>query len=138
VVQHDTSLTLLDDVLRGRVTRRGLLARAGALGLGTAAMATLVRLHDATVRAQGSAPSGSVTWALESDPANLIPFGGISTSNMWGKEFMYDSLLAWDKDLNIIPALAESYEAAPDATSYTFKLRQAWYSTMGSRSRRSM
>ncbi len=124
MVQHDTSLTLLDDVLRGRVTRRGLLARAGALGLGTAAVAKLVRLHDATVRAQGSAPSGSVTWALESDPANLIPFGGISTSNMWGKEFMYDSLLAWDKDLNIIPALAESYEAAPDATSYTFKLRQ--------------
>ncbi len=123
MVQHETSLTLLDDVLRGRVTRRGLLARAGALGLGTAAMARLVRLHDATVRAQG-APSGSVTWALESDPANLIPFGGISTSNMWGKEFMYDSLLAWDKDLNIIPALAESYEAAPDATSYTFKLRQ--------------
>jgi peptide/nickel transport system substrate-binding protein len=43
---------------------------------------------------------------------------------MWGKEFMYDSLLEWDKDLQIQPALAESYEVAPDATSYTFKLRQ--------------
>src|SRR5690606_3258279 len=72
----------------------------------------------------GGTPTGSVTWALPSDPANLIPFGGVSTSNMWGKEFMYDSLLAWDRDLNIVPALAESWEAAPDATSYTFKLRQ--------------
>ena len=68
--------------------------------------------------------TGSITWALESDPANLIPFGGVSTSNMWGKEFMYDSLLEWDQDLQIQPALAESYEVDADATSYTFKLRQ--------------
>ncbi|HEY8447229.1 MAG TPA: ABC transporter substrate-binding protein [Thermomicrobiales bacterium] len=125
MAQHDTSVSLLNDVLRGRVTRRGLLARATALGLGTAAIGTLVRLHDTAARAQsGGTPTGSVTWALPSDPANLIPFGGVSTSNMWGKEFMYDSLLAWDRDLNIVPALAESWEAAPDATSYTFKLRQ--------------
>jgi len=43
---------------------------------------------------------------------------------MWGKEFMYDSLLEWDRDLVIQPALAESYEVNEDATSYIFKLRQ--------------
>jgi peptide/nickel transport system substrate-binding protein len=43
---------------------------------------------------------------------------------MWGKEFIYDSLLEWDRDLNIQPALAESYEVSPDATSYTFNLRR--------------
>ena len=66
---------------------------------------------------------GKLVWALESDPVNLIPYGGVSTSNMWGKEFIYDSLLAWDKDLNVIPALAESYDQ-PDATSYVFHLRK--------------
>ncbi len=66
---------------------------------------------------------GKLVWALESDPVNLIPYGGVSTSNMWGKEFIYDSLLAWDKDLKIIPALAESYDQ-PDATSYVFHLRK--------------
>jgi len=35
----------------------------------------------------------------------------------------YDSLLAWDKDLKVIPALAESYEA-PDDKTYIFKLRK--------------
>ena len=54
---------------------------------------------------------------------NLIPFGAVSTSNMWGKEFMYDSLLEWDRNLNIRPALAESFET-PDANTYIFKLRK--------------
>jgi peptide/nickel transport system substrate-binding protein len=42
---------------------------------------------------------------------------------MWGKEHMYDSLLEWDRDLNIQPALAESYDT-PDDTTYVFHLRQ--------------
>lgn len=80
----------------------------------------------ATTSAPATLPGkkgGKLVWALESDPVNLIPYGGVSTSNMWGKEFIYDSLLAWDKDLKVIPALAESYEQ-PDATSYVFHLRK--------------
>ncbi|MEA2586885.1 MAG: peptide/nickel transport system substrate-binding protein [Thermomicrobiales bacterium] len=126
MTQSEGSLSLLNDVLRGRCSRRDLLTRAAALGIGTSAIATMVGLHDRAVQAQtpDTEPTGAITWAIESDPVNLIPFGATATSNMWGKEFMYDSLLEWDKDLNILPALAESYEAAADATSYTFKLRQ--------------
>jgi peptide/nickel transport system substrate-binding protein len=127
MTRADDSLSLLNDVLRGRCSRRDLIARAAALGLGTAAVANVVGVLDrgeAAAQTPPAEPTGSVTWAIESDPVNLIPYGATAGSNMWGKEFMYDSLLAWDKDLNIVPALAESYEAAPDATSYTFKLRQ--------------
>ena len=42
---------------------------------------------------------------------------------MWGKEFMYDSLLEWDKDLNIKPALAETWET-PDDRTWIFRLRK--------------
>jgi peptide/nickel transport system substrate-binding protein len=129
---HRDEMALLNAVLRGRVGRRDLLRRAAALGLSAPAVSGLlgVPLPSALAHQEGGTPaagatcSGSITWALESDPANLIPFGGVSTSNMWGKEFMYDSLLEWDRELEIQPALAESYEVAPDATSYTFKLRQ--------------
>ena len=130
MIHRDDRLALLEAALRGRVSRRDLVRRAGALGVGAAGVAALLRAMPASAHRQEGAPaedracSGAITWALDSAPDNLIPFGGVSSANMWGKEFMYDSLLEWDQDLTIQPALAESYEAAPDATSYTFHLRR--------------
>jgi peptide/nickel transport system substrate-binding protein len=66
---------------------------------------------------------GKLTWAINQDPVNLVPFGSISTSNQWGKEFMYDSLVEWDKDLNVKPALAESWET-PDPKTWIWHLRK--------------
>lgn len=99
---------------------------ATASGGSPVAAAPAATTGAATTSAPATLPGkkgGKLVWALESDPVNLIPYGGVSTSNMWGKEFIYDSLLAWDKDLKVIPALAESYEQ-PDATSYVFHLRK--------------
>lgn len=132
MIHHDDEMALLNGVLRGRVGRRDLLRRATALGLsapvvsgllGISSPAALAHQDNGTPAAEATC-TGSITWALESDPANLIPFGGVSSSNMWGKELMYDSLLEWDRDLQIQPALAESFEVNDDATSYTFNLRQ--------------
>ncbi len=101
-------------------------ATAAPAQAATPAAASPATTGAATTGAPASLPGkkgGKLVWALESDPVNLIPYGGVSTSNMWGKEFIYDSLLAWDKDLKIIPALAESYEQ-PDDKTYVFKLRK--------------
>jgi peptide/nickel transport system substrate-binding protein len=132
MIHRNDEMALLNGVLRGRVGRRDLLRRAAALGLSAPVVSGLLGVpspsalahQEGGTPATGATCSGSITWALESDPANLIPYGGVSTSNMWGKEFMYDSLLEWDRDLVIQPALAESYEVNEDATSYIFKLRQ--------------
>ena len=129
---RDDEMALLNGVLRGRVGRRDLLRRAAALGLSAPVVSELLGVpspsalayQDGGTPAAGATCTGSITWALESTRPISSPSGGVSTSNMWGKEFMYDSLLEWDRDLQIQPALAESYEVAPDATSYTFKLRQ--------------
>ena len=40
----------------------------------------------------------------------MAPFGGILTANHWAKEFAYDSLVEWDQNLNVKPALAEKFE----------------------------
>jgi peptide/nickel transport system substrate-binding protein len=53
----------------------------------------------------------------------VIPFGGIALAQWQGKEFMYDSLMRWDEDLIVQPALAESYET-PDELTYVFHLRK--------------
>src|SRR5215211_1850011 len=105
------------------LSRRQLLQLASAIGVTASGSMLLPQLARAA-RQEDTAAAGSVIWAIDTDPVSIVPYGSSSTSNMWGKEFIYDSLLEWDRDLNIQPALAESYEAAPDATSYTFKLRQ--------------
>src|SRR5207244_9298083 len=58
-----------------------------------------------TAPATGGKKGGKITWALEQDPVHLIPYGAVPTANMWGKEFMYDSVIAWDRDLALQPAL---------------------------------
>ena len=118
-------LGLLNEIVRGRLTRRRLLGRAGAVGAGAPALASLLALSPRGVVAhQGSGGcTGEVTWALESSPQNIIPFGALSLAQWQGKEFMYDSLLEFDRDLIPQPALAESWET-PDELTYFFKLRQ--------------
>jgi peptide/nickel transport system substrate-binding protein len=76
-----------------------------------------------TAPATGGTKGGKLTWALEQDPVHLIPYGAVPTANHWGKEFMYDSLIAWDRNLQVQPALATEW-SAPDDHTYVFKLRQ--------------
>ena len=54
---------------------------------------------------------------------HIAPFGAILTSNHWGKEPMYESLVEWDAKLNQRPALAESWKVV-DARTVDFTLRQ--------------
>lgn len=61
-------------------------------------------------------------WALEEDPESLLPFGSIQTASHWGKEHIYDSLLEWDRNLKVRPALAMNFET-PDERTYVFRLR---------------
>lgn len=66
---------------------------------------------------------GRLTWAVEQDFANLVPFGAVNTSNHWGKEHIYESLVDWDRNLNVVPALAESWEI-PDEKTWIWHLRK--------------
>jgi peptide/nickel transport system substrate-binding protein len=121
MVRDVTELHLLNCLVRGRMSRREALKRGTAAGIGASIVGGLAGPLRAV--AQDAEPSGEVTWGLDTNVPNIIPFGGIALAQWQGKEFMYDSLLAWDQDLNVIPALAESYDT-PDDTTYVFNLRQ--------------
>jgi len=121
--------------LQGGMSRRAFLRNSALLGMSLGAAQTLLAACAAPAPA-GTAPAaeapaapsepqsgGEATWAIESDVVNLIPYGGVSTANHWGNELIYDSLLEWDKDLNVQPALAESWEA-PDDKTWVFRLRE--------------
>lgn len=57
------------------------------------------------------------------DPPTMDPhLSGDATSAEYVVE-IYSGLMAYDRDLNLIPDVAESYEISDDGTVYTFKLR---------------
>jgi peptide/nickel transport system substrate-binding protein len=83
-----------------------------------------------TTAASGAAPAagtprqgGTLVWAMTSDPVTLAPFGVTNTSAYEPGNLCYESLVRWDRNLAVQPALAESWEA-PDKQTYIFHLRQ--------------
>jgi peptide/nickel transport system substrate-binding protein len=99
--------------VEGELNRRELLKKAGQVGAGAVAAGTLAGSAKAAAKRPRATPirrGGRIVWGLESDPAHVAPFGGILTANHWAKEFAYDSLVEWDRNLNVRPALAERFE----------------------------
>jgi peptide/nickel transport system substrate-binding protein len=125
----DRSLMRRGLTRRAWLVRAGLLAGSGLLAACAPAAPAAPTQAPAAAAKPTAAPAtagkkgGKLTWALEQDPVHLIPYGAVPTANMWGKEFMYDSLIAWDRNLQIQPALATEW-SAPDDHTYVFKLRQ--------------
>lgn len=103
------------------LTRRRLLS-----GAGVAAGAALTGKLSAVVSAGAAAGpkrGGRITWGMIQDPVATIPFGAGNGSNYEITSLVYESLCGWDRNLRIVPALAESWETPNDKT-YIFHLRK--------------
>jgi ABC-type transport system substrate-binding protein len=86
---------------------------------------------DATATTGGAAqpeldgtPGGTLRWGLLRDPIAFDPHinYGASSSSLQGN--VYDMLVEYDREGNIIGALAESWEASDDGLEYVLNLRQ--------------
>ena len=112
----------------GGITRRDALVKAGVVAAGAVAAGSVAGSAKAAKKYSFSTSKvrygGKITWALEQDPVHVAPYGAILTANHWGKQAAYDSLVEWDKDLNLKPALATSWKIAADQKSITFQLRK--------------
>ena len=110
-----------------QISRRDLLKQGGALGAGAVAAGALggtARAGKSKVAKNSATPKkgGKITWALEQDPGHIAPYGAILTITRTAQEPMYESLLEWDKDLNLHPAIASSY-VIKDAKTIDFNIR---------------
>jgi peptide/nickel transport system substrate-binding protein len=107
------------------LSRRDLIVKAGVIGAGAVAAGSVAGKATAAPKRIGATPKkgGKITFALEQDPVHIAPFGAILTSNHWGKEPMYESLIEWDAKLNRRPALAESWKVVDNRT-VDFTLRR--------------
>jgi ABC-type transport system substrate-binding protein len=113
--------------------RRDFLKGGGVLVGGLVAAASLAR-SDKLVRAAGvtSRPTRyfhdpragtTLTWAEAEDPTFFIPMCADATETWVFSSLMYESLVAWDRNLNIVPALATSW-SNPNPTTFIFNLRK--------------
>ncbi|HEY4553731.1 MAG TPA: ABC transporter substrate-binding protein, partial [Bacillaceae bacterium] len=62
--------------------------------------------------------------ALDQNFVTLDPHNAGDTVSIMGTRAMYEGLVGFDKDMNVVPVLAEKYEVSEDALTYTFKLRE--------------
>ncbi|HEY6431967.1 MAG TPA: glutathione ABC transporter substrate-binding protein [Acetobacteraceae bacterium] len=96
------------------ISRRGLLAGSTAAATGLA----FQRLARAQTR------SGSLTVGVNANLLTLDPADANDTLSQSAARLMLEGLLSFDKDMKVIPQLAEKYEANDSATEFTFHLRQ--------------
>lgn len=107
----------------------GLLAACGpAAPAPTATAPTTSSTSSSAPAAPTSAASaapkrgGTLKVALNSDIIGIDPHGGSAGVDRNVYTSVYNGLIAPDKDLNMVPDLAESW-TTPDPTTYLFKLR---------------
>ena len=117
-----------------------LLALVGALAI----VATACGGSQATQAPSSGAPGESVApsaepaadladeqiirWPLIQDPATLDPNLAQDSQSTAVLTSVHRGLAYIDKDLNIVPELAESWEVSDDAKTFTFRLKDAKYS----------
>jgi len=67
---------------------------------------------------------GTLVYIVQPEPPSMAPY--LSTSGPIGlvAPKIYQGLLDYDLDLNIVPELAQSYEVSEDGLTVTFKLQQ--------------
>lgn len=128
---------LLQAGLRGRISRRQLIARAGQLGLSSAVVAILLA---ATGNRAGAGEL--LTDGKKTDPAGTevrdaqITVGVVGsietlnpyTTNLYAQGFdvlsgVMDGLVGYDSRQRLKPVLAEGYTISDDGLTYTFNLR---------------
>ncbi len=65
--------------------------------------------------------------AFPSDILTTNPFMTVDLRSIWVVNLIYDPLLRLDKDMNIVPWLAVSWNISEDGKVYVFKLRRGVY-----------
>ena len=110
-------------VLQGMAASAAALAAAQILAACSPSPTNAPAPTTAPAVIKGPKAGGKAIWAINSDPSCLAPFGILLGPAHDGKELMYDSLVQWDRNLKVLPALAESW-STPDDKTYVFKLKQ--------------
>lgn len=138
----------VDDLVQaridGRLSRRGLIARAAALGFGAPVIATMLHATSDMVRgvptasAQGAvveltgptAPEGekqaggTIIAGTNQEPDSLHPWISQTVTGADVYTAVVEGLMGYDATQQLVPKLATEYSISDDGKTFTFTLRE--------------
>lgn len=91
---------------------------------GTEAPATETKEAEKPAEKPAGEPKTDIVFATAVDFITMDPLDANDTLSGSLQRTMMEGLFGFDKDMKVIPLLAESYEGNENATEYTFKLRE--------------
>ncbi|SDM56706.1 glutathione ABC transporter substrate-binding protein [Sediminibacillus halophilus] len=65
-----------------------------------------------------------ITIAIDQNFVTLDPHNAGDTVSIYGIRSMYEGLVGFDEEMNVVPVLAEDYQVSDDALEYTFQLKE--------------
>ncbi|RXZ48722.1 ABC transporter substrate-binding protein [Agromyces fucosus] len=104
---------------------RGVRGALAAVGLAAAVALTITGCSPAKPAPtdEGTA-GGALVIGVTSDPDTLFPWKATQFQAVNVLQNLYGTLTEFDADLNVVPGLAESWEASEDGLTVTFTLRE--------------
>ncbi|HUX72231.1 MAG TPA: ABC transporter substrate-binding protein [Cellulomonadaceae bacterium] len=109
------------------MSARTRAARGWIAAVASVAVLTLTACSSPTSSSSPSSttgkPGGSLVIGVTSDPDTLFPWKATQFQAVHLLENIYGTLTEFDKDLNVVPGLATSWEASADGKTLTLHLR---------------
>ncbi len=89
-------------------------------------MAALLALATLPARAKTATDreiSSRITFAMGWEPVTFYPLRALDSASYYAQSLVYQGLVKYDRQLNVVPALAERFDVSADGLAYTFVLR---------------
>ncbi|MEO8828561.1 ABC transporter substrate-binding protein [Lapillicoccus sp.] len=109
--------------IRSRITRAALVGAALTTSLVIAACSSGSTTATDNVTAGAGAPGGKLVVGITTDPNTLFPWKATQFQAVNVLQNIYGTLTEFDKDLNVVPGIAQSWTPSADGMTLTMKLR---------------
>ncbi|MEV4109434.1 ABC transporter substrate-binding protein [Nonomuraea sp. NPDC049695] len=103
---------------------RGALSAAGVAAVLSIALTSCSSSSGPAPSTGGAASGKTLVVGVTSDPDTLFPWKATQFQAVNVLQNLYGTLTEFDKDLNVVPGLAESWQTSDDGKKLTLKLRQ--------------